>query len=659
MNPYRLYADNDDTESNYEAEISQTWKDPPRSTNRRTQSSNNIIEPRPDILSTGTPRRSPDEIWLIPANVTPEKIVGKKKENLARIAQSTNTSVAYNQDNSQIEIWGIRRDIDQVLRQLNQIANLYSVEVKSPRSAKWDKPERALTEKEKRKLERRAKRENMHKAYEGSPKEEKTFYGYFLLPNDDISHNAVYTESLLKDLRADTRCFIVFQSNNNLMEISGDSYASVEEATRRIKQIYLKHLAWRRIPKVNRSDGPKELGTCMGWVQHLIEEPTRPYKVKFANLPKGRDIPYLPRSRDSPAPKILEAVFEGGDITVISKDGIAEKSDPRASDIVAMKKINEMNIKKFGETLHKSLGAVHLFQEKIKMRIRFGQLVITDYPKEPLWSIDKFNDRVLRDSRLCSVLSNCITRDRPKLETLFERLSEKDAITGMDNQWDDSPFTEYKIVTHGRNSQSKSGAPVTYAFEVTFKPDAREAKIALWNAMIDDKNVMELNMICPENDYSWKLHLKCSKRLPNSINSSQGSFVYKLHLSPTKHLIYANTNEYVVQSVCEKTKWKFWWEREYVVEVTRYDYWNCEKMRDYAPGIEVVLNTDDKVTTFGVTLYRQQWDDDFAYNWSLETGEAPKWHPDDYINDEKFGGVKELLNDIRKFLTLLESSVSS
>ena len=55
-------------------------------------------------------------------------------------------------------------------------------------------------------------------------------------------------------------------------------------------------------------------------------------------------------------------------------------------------------------------------------------------------------------------------------------------------------------------------------------------------------------------------------------------------------------------------------------------------------------------------LYRQQWDDDFAYNWSLEAGEAPKWHPDDYIFDDN--GVNGLLNDIRKFLALLESTVS-
>ena len=69
-NPYRLYADNEDTESvNYETEEAQMWKDPPRSTNRRSQpnneNNNNNTGPRPDVLTMGAPRRVPDEIWLV------------------------------------------------------------------------------------------------------------------------------------------------------------------------------------------------------------------------------------------------------------------------------------------------------------------------------------------------------------------------------------------------------------------------------------------------------------------------------------------------------------------------------------------------------------------------------------------------------------------
>ena len=66
-NPYRVYADNEDAESvNYETEEAQMWKDPPRLTNRRNQpSSNTITGPRPDVLTMGTPRRLPDEIWLV------------------------------------------------------------------------------------------------------------------------------------------------------------------------------------------------------------------------------------------------------------------------------------------------------------------------------------------------------------------------------------------------------------------------------------------------------------------------------------------------------------------------------------------------------------------------------------------------------------------
>ena len=51
-----------------------------------------------------------------------------------------------------------------------------------------------------------------------------------------------------------SRCFFLSRfplytppPSPKIMEISGDSYGSVEEATRRVKQIYLKHLAVSRV----------------------------------------------------------------------------------------------------------------------------------------------------------------------------------------------------------------------------------------------------------------------------------------------------------------------------------------------------------------------------------------------------------------------------
>ena len=33
---------------------------------------------------------------------------------------------------------------------------------------------------------------------------------------------------------------------------------------------------------------------------------------------------------------------------------------------------------------------------------RFGHVCLTDFPREELWPIDKFNDKILKDSRLQS-----------------------------------------------------------------------------------------------------------------------------------------------------------------------------------------------------------------------------------------------------------------
>ncbi len=71
--------------------------------------------------------------------------------------------------------------------------------------------------------------------------------------------------------------------------------------------------------------------------------------------------------------------------------------------------------------------------------------------------------------------------------------------------------------------------------------------------------------------------------------------------SPQNRLVYSNTNEITVVSVCEKTKWKYWWNANTVIEVTRYEFWNLRK--SYRPGIEVSLDQESTpVVTFGVSV---------------------------------------------------------
>ncbi|CAG8458784.1 1509_t:CDS:2, partial [Acaulospora colombiana] len=67
---------------------------------------------------------------------------------------------------------------------------------------------------------------------------------------------------------------------------------------------------------------------------------------------------------------------------------------------------------------------------------------------------------------------------------------------------------------------------------------------------------------------------------------------------------YTNTEEVKVTGVCEKTKYKYWWNRhgeldkleepedDFIVEITKYVYWNCEKIFSNVKnhGIECVID---------------------------------------------------------------------
>jgi len=170
-----------------------------------------------------------------------------------------------------------------------------------------------------------------------------------------------------------------------------------------------------------------------------------------------------------------------------------------------------------------------------------------------------------------------------------------------------------------------------------------------------EKNILDINMSCLDNVYSWKLNIKTANRLPNDKFNPLGTFVYKLRLSQHDHLVYSNTDEINVSSACEKTKWKYWWGENYVVEVTRYKFWKLSKHMNNPPGVEISLDKEQPIITFGVSFYRKSWEDDFAYNSNLNVGETPEWHPYDIM--EETGGVHALLGDIRNFLEVLQDKL--
>ena len=73
--------------------------------------------------------------------------------------------------------------------------------------------------------------------------------------------------------------------------------------------------------------------------------------------------------------------------------------------------------------------------------------------------------------------------------------------------------------------------------------------------------------------------------------------------SPQNRLVYSNTEEINVVSVCEKTRWKYWWASNYVIEVTKYEFWELSKYMNNPPGVEIPLNRESPFSvSFGVSV---------------------------------------------------------
>ncbi|CAG8666204.1 9611_t:CDS:10, partial [Cetraspora pellucida] len=483
-----VYHNNSLNDNNvfYEEEEAREWKQ------LRSQQRN-------DEYATSPFRRMPDEVWLIPPIIDVKLVLGDRKINMSRIEESTNTHMSYNDTEGQIEMWGTRRDLDKALMQWNTIAmNIHDDQIKyrSARKVKiWARPEKALTEKQVKKLQRREAREKEGQNLKCFPKIDFPFSSHFYFPDHEIPISRIIGEKdeFLDPIRMQTK-FI------------GDDEDGVYEAISRVKNLYLKVFFARSIP-IKR-----------GWVYHMIEQPRMLYEVRIIDPPRWIIPPY---------------------------------------DIVE-------NLKRIEEALLRALQTVYLFDEEIKLHLVKYALPI--FPKDmSLWSIDRLNNLVLKDTRLQSKFATC-------LATNFNQLKKLEEYFSSNQVWDES-----------------------CSHDVSF----RNGKIGLWNAVADEKN-------------------------------------------STKSLIYTNTEDVIDTSVCEKHKEKFLWKEHFIIEITRYEYWNLEIPLQREPSENV---------SFGVTLYKKSWDDDFSANGNLNSGEVPEWYPDDMSN-----GVKQMLNDINEFLKILQNS---
>ncbi|RIA96991.1 hypothetical protein C1645_814644, partial [Glomus cerebriforme] len=622
----------------------------------------------------------------IPPHCSPVEILGDKKFHLNRIAQLTSSLISFNKDKSRIEMWGKSEDLEEAVKQWDALVDDLLVRKKRKKRDGWEKPEKApLNKKQEAKMKRRKEREAEQNKYKIIPEGNFPYNGHFIIPDTtiDIERFIGVGGVTLDSIRTNNKCYIWHEPKHSLMKIVGEDCDSVKDATLQVKYLFTKVFAFKDVPD-------------LGWVHHMIDPPSKPHKIRIADPPSWFYPPY-----DESDFKLLEPVFEGDKIPIVGKDD-SSKELKQSFNLDVIQKIRESNLIKIKEALLKSLESIHLLDEEIKMRIRFGHVCLTRFPQpkassndsskpKPLWAIERFNEKVMKNPRILSKFATCLAIEDSQLNLLFEdlgdpRSEDSQRINGTQLITDQSrdkykpePFREFKIYANRiipNGNGTNESYPCTFDIEFEkFRCDEKkdeikyiksereyDGRIGLWSAVLGEKNILNISMACLDNVYSWKLTLKTARRLSNDKFGAQGNFIYKLRFCKQGRLVYSNTKEINVVSVCEKTKWKYWWHKDYIVEITKYEFWDLSEFTSTPPGIEIPLSQRLSPTvTYGVTLYKKSWDDNFSHNCNLEPGEVPVWYPHDFIegDEEEKGDVNDLLDDIGKFIRVLQDKLKT
>ncbi|CAG8517486.1 20707_t:CDS:10 [Rhizophagus irregularis] len=552
----------------------------------------------------------PDMVWMIPphCNISPSELFGEKEMYLKRIAILTDSQIEFNKSKNRIEMWGGDENFDnlkEAARQFEDIANTVDIPIEQ---------------------------------FIGKN-------GYMLDP-----------------VRIKFKCHIWHEPKHSYIKVVGKNDESVEEASLRVRGLFVKVFAYKSIP-------PR------GWVFHMLEPPNKPHKVRIADPPSWFIKPY-----DVLDFKLLEPVFEGDKIPIVGKEDASKELD-QSFDPAILQGIRESNSKNIEDAFVKALQHIHLLDEVIKIRIRIGHVCLTRFPQRkdsnPLWAIDKF-EKVLKNPRILSKFATCLATKDEQLDKLFDDLifrskaweksneSRKDEKETREldystccQELDGSPFREFKIYAIRKIPDSENESwPCSFDVKVeryenekgkidrssnsskrTDRTHDKNDKIGLWDAVLNEKDILDISMACLDSSYSWKILIQTARRLSNDKIGAQGNFLINLqNNSPKGRLVYSNTKEINVLSVCEKTKWKYWWLKDYIIEITKYEYWNLSEHQDSPPGIDIPLSKEPSpIVTYGITLYNKSWDE-VSFNSNLEPGEVPEWYPHEIVDEEKTGG---------------------
>ncbi|CAO3692213.1 unnamed protein product [Umbelopsis ramanniana] len=611
------------------------------------------------IENIDAPDRVPDDYWVLPANRSLRDLLGNdRKARFARLREETTAYVEYNDAKGQMDIWGDSIAIQKAKDQLNMLAtNLHENEMNSRRRRKgWARPERPLTEREQRRAERHERRLLEERSYQQRPTDPQPYTGVFMIPdkNMPIMKYLGDKEVYLNSLRAECKCHMRYDKDANVIRMSSDSADRILEAGSRLRNWYLKSV--RRIT-------PQRL--------HLLRQPKENLLVRFSRLPP--DFIISDTLDPSHEPKLeskyrlMEPVKTGVPVTLQEKNLIDLDDDEmllvKNTEVMnlspELQTLEEDNAQKLQDVLEKALESIRLFDWEFKMKIRFGQICLVDYPNrtDPL-SLEDLAQKYFPNPKFRSGLAPCISVDKNHINPLLEHLNRNC------HEYHDSPQVTFAIdtlqyptftvpVRDRRDSQPQKRTRWPTTITCTFNSNG---SIDLWNCLTDHDDLVIANCVSLDSDYSWELKVQSSRRLPSDIDTPQGQFATNSKLGTDNSLVYPVIRDVEVQKVTKKTKWLYGW-GEWVVEVGRDEVWVRQKLAQQENGVQCDLSLlEPSRTVWKVAIYHENWHHRLAQNLTLKIGEAPNWKTADFLSKDG-EDTRVMLATARAFIDILNNEV--
>ncbi|CEP13605.1 hypothetical protein [Parasitella parasitica] len=602
----------------------------PSSTPLSQQAANSPRPPRAfadTTVTSGSGHRNADDHWVLPAHINLRDVLGSRnKARINTIQQHTGSFIEYNETYNQVDIWGDADAIAKTKRYLEDIVqNLFERDERSQRKTKkWGKPERELTERERRRAERKQAKIDEEKRYQGLPAVTQNYHAVFPLPDSSIPllRFSGENESYFNQIRADCKTYLWYEEQGNLIRLAGDSDEAVKEAAIRIRNWYLKSA---RKP--------------MGGILRLMEQPTTQSLLEYKSLPKGfvtfkytdPEEERVLLERNSMLQSVNTGVPNRVDLIGFADEHPAEP----LSDVV--KTLNARNENLIEQQLAAGLESLRLNNWVIRMKIRFGQICLVQYPKmkTPFLSVEYVSDRLFRKTGFVSELAPCISKSFQGLGGLFEFLStDPDAV-----EFSDNPRTSFAISAQQYpdaapprvpgQRDSPRGEMWDTILQISFTEGGQRR---LWSTMTDCVDLVDISMTNIESNYSWDLKLQYARRLPSDdVNSPHEKFSRGLRISGNNRLVLATSNDYLPKLVIQKTKWQYSY-KGFIIEVCQDEIWDMDRVErtDFELPVDLSL-IDPHRSLYKVSLYKESWVDRFAENLDLKIGQAPSWSLRDFL----------------------------